>query len=69
MVCADSTSPEAVSRHLGETKPALMVTDPPYGVDYDPAWRNEAARAGKIQFAARRKGRVQNDDRIDWSAA
>jgi len=46
-----------------------MVTDPPYGVKYDPAWRNEAAKAGKIAFAARREGRVQNDDRVDWSAA
>ena len=24
---------------------ALMVTDPPYGVNYDPAWRNQAGRS------------------------
>jgi hypothetical protein len=22
-----------------------MVTDPPYGVNYDPAWRNQAGRS------------------------
>ena len=25
-----------------------MVTDPPYGVDYDPNWRNEAARRARV---------------------
>jgi hypothetical protein len=25
--------------------PHLMVTDPPYGVNYDPAWRNQAGRS------------------------
>jgi hypothetical protein len=24
-----------------------MVTDPPYGVNYDPAWRNQAGRSIK----------------------
>jgi DNA modification methylase len=41
-----------------------MVTDPPYGVDYDPAWRNEAGTS-KTQ----RTGRVLNDDRADWREA
>src|SRR5690606_26446714 len=43
-----------------------MVTDPPYGVEYDPSWRNEAAKRGAIDFAAKREGTVQNDDRADW---
>ena len=30
----------------------LMVTDPPYGVNYDPAWRNQAGRS--IKWDARR---------------
>jgi ParB-like chromosome segregation protein Spo0J len=29
-LCGDATSPEAVARLLGERKPHLMVTDPPY---------------------------------------
>src|ERR1039457_4935035 len=35
VLCSDSTSPEAVARLLGERKPALMVTDPPYGIELD----------------------------------
>jgi DNA modification methylase len=41
-----------------------MVTDPPYGVAYDPAWRN---RAGVSTTA--RTGKVMNDDRADWREA
>ena len=41
--CSAATppTPAAVARLLGGVAPQLMVTDPPYGVDYDPAWRNE----------------------------
>ena len=42
----------------------LMVTDPPYGVEYDPTWRNRAG-LGKTK----RTGKVQNDDRADWREA
>ena len=41
-----------------------MTTDPPYGVAYDPAWRNRMART-----ATKRTGRVLNDDRADWREA
>ncbi len=53
-----------MQRLLGEIKPNLMVTDPPYGVNYDPAWRHRAGvnRSG-------RTGKVQNDERADWEAA
>ena len=34
-----------VERVLGGVEPHLMVTDPPYGVSYDPAWRNQAGRS------------------------
>jgi DNA modification methylase len=52
-----------------------MVTDPPYGVNYDPGWRNSAARngatAGRSRGAigGRALGKVQNDDRADWREA
>ena len=36
LLCGDSTDPQAVSRLLGPVKPTLMVTDQPYGVQYDP---------------------------------
>ena len=41
-----------------------MVTDPPYGVEYDPSWRNQAGAA-----KTKRTGKVLNDDRADWGEA
>jgi hypothetical protein len=45
LLCGDSTVATNVERVLGGVEPHLMVTDPPYGVNYDPAWRNEAGRS------------------------
>ena len=42
----------------------VMVTDPPFGVNYDPEWRK---RAGVNN--SNRMGRVGNDDRSDWREA
>jgi len=39
----------------------LLVTDQPYGVEYDPEWRK---RAGVNN--SNRRGKVRNDDRSDW---
>jgi len=64
LLCGDSTAAADVRRLLGGATPHLMVTDPPYGVAYDPAWRN-AVGASKTQ----RTGKVANDDRADWRAA
>jgi DNA modification methylase len=64
LVCGDCTDPAAVELALAGARPHLMVTDPPYGVEYDPAWRNKVART-----ATRRTGKVLNDDRADWRAA
>ena len=44
LLCGDSTVATDVERVLGGVAPHLMVTDPPYGVNYDPAWRNQAGR-------------------------
>ena len=69
LICGDCTDAAVVARVLQGEKPMLMVTDPPYGVNYDPNWRNEAAEKGFLSFAPRRTGIVTNDDRIDWSDA
>ena len=50
---------------LGGVRPHLMVTDPPYGVEYDPAWRQ---RAG-VNTNTKKSGKVLNDDRADWREA
>ncbi len=42
VLCGDATCAEHVARLLGDAKPFLMVTDPPYGVEYDPQWRERA---------------------------
>lgn len=69
LICGDSTNAADVARVLAGAKPNLMVTDPPYGVEYDPAWRNEALRADGSAVGARATGQVLNDDRADWRAA
>ena len=65
LLCGDSTDAADVARALGDRRPPLMVTDPPYGVDYDPAWR---ARAG-VNRNTQKLGVVTNDDRADWTKA
>ena len=45
ILCGDSTVATDVERVLGGVEPHLMVTDPPYGVNYDPAWRNKAGKS------------------------
>jgi DNA modification methylase len=64
LLCGDSTNRDDVRRLLDGATPFLMVTDPPYGVSYDPEWRN---RAGISE--TKRTGTVSNDDRVDWTAA
>ena len=42
VLCGDCTSADAVAKLLGERKPSLMVTDPPYGIELDSEWRDRA---------------------------
>ena len=71
LLCGDSTKREEVDRVLGGAKPRLMITDPPYGVEYDADWRNDAEQAGRGAGApgGMAIGKVSNDDRVDWSDA
>ena len=39
LLCGNSTKPEDVARCLDGVVPVLMVTNPPYGVNYDATWR------------------------------
>jgi DNA modification methylase len=64
VLCADATASDAASRVCAGTKPFVMATDPPYGVNYNPMWREEAELGHQ-----RQTGRVANDDRVDWTAA
>ena len=64
LVCGDATEAKDVERLLANIRPHLMVTDPPFGVEYDPNWRNQAGVS-----ATRRTGKVLNDDRAEWRQA
>jgi DNA modification methylase len=65
LLCGDATQESATLRLCARTVPFLMVTDPPYGVEYDPEWREQAALNPETVQA----GKVANDDRVDWSPA
>jgi DNA modification methylase len=72
VLCGDATSKAAVDRLLAGAVPHLMVTDPPYGVEYDPAWRGKATNADGTRLSTgtgRAVGTVKNDERADWRAA
>lgn len=65
LLCGDCTRSADVAALLGADRPHLMVTDPPYGVNYDPAWRVRTGLGG----AGSAVGKVLNDDRADWREA
>jgi DNA modification methylase len=78
VLCGDATSPEAVARLLGERKPALMVTDPPYGIELDSEWRDRAglnscgpaeASYMKHRTEGHTETTISGDTRADWSEA
>ena len=65
VLCGDATSPSAVQRLLRDVKPFLMVTDPPYGVDYTPEWRDDVG----AESPNRSRAPVAGDAQADWKAA
>jgi DNA modification methylase len=70
LVCGDATSEVDVSLALGAVRPHLMVTDPPYGVDYDPDWRSGLHVAESIRHPKRGAvGKVINDHQAAWDDA
>ena len=66
LMCGDSRRADMVSDLFRDAVPFLMVTDPPYGVEYDPRWRLEAGVNKAHQTRA--EGKVTNDDCASWKA-
>ena len=78
ILCADATSPDAVAHLLGDRKPILMITDPPYGIELDSEWRDRAGLNGcgpaepgymKHRTAGHTETTISGDTRADWSDA
>lgn len=67
IVCGDCTDQGVVAKCLNGVTPHLMVTDPPYGVEYDASWRAKVNNDGPESNRA--VGKVNNDDRADWREA
>lgn len=68
LICGDSTDPTIVSAMLDGAEPTLMVTDPPYGVNYDPTWSDggEVMRKKRGKQTTQSIGKVLNDNSGDW---
>jgi DNA modification methylase len=78
VLCGDATSQEDVALLLGERKPRLMVTDPPYGIELDSEWRDRAGLNGcgpaepsylKHRTEGHTETSISGDTRADWSDA
>ena len=65
----DATDEAHVSAVLDGSTPALMITDPPYGVNYNPTWREEA-NVGQFPVKTKQRAPIRNDDPgSDWTEA
>ena len=77
-LCGDATSALDVARLLGDRKPRLMTTDPPYGISLDSEWRDRAGlnKHGPAEASYMKKRTeghtettISGDTRADWSEA
>lgn len=69
LMCGDSSEKAMVDAFLGDLVPRLMVTDPPYGVNYTTFDRKKGKRASERDAdKALEEIRIRNDHRTNWSA-
>jgi len=69
LLCGSSIEADTVAKLLNGKEPYLMITDPPYGVDYKPEWRSEAMPQKNDIEHGRSIGKVKNDKNADWTEA
>ena len=56
LICGDALDSEVRKALIGRLKPHLCVTDPPYGVDYEPDWRNATKPTGAVSIVNKVEG-------------
>lgn len=64
LLCGDSTVSSDVDRLLNGQSPNTMITDPPYGVNYEADWRAKAKKTKKTE--REKSSNLTNDDKADW---
>lgn len=64
LMCGDATSAISVKNLLNGQSPNIMITDPPYGVEYEAGWRADAK--GRIKTEREQTSNLKNDNRADW---
>jgi len=78
LICGDCTDPDVVAKLLGNAKPLLLITDPPYGIELDSEWRDRAGLNGhgpaeasymKHRIEGHTETTISGDTRADWSSA
>ena len=67
LMCGDATNPEHVERLLDGSEPDLMVTDPPYGVNYDAIVAIQDLVRTPMGWIVREVGLTMIEN--DWEAA
>ena len=66
----DACNPADVNRLLDGRTPQLLDTDPPYGIDMDSSWRNQAGiNKQRRRGPGHTETKITGDLRHDWSAA
>lgn len=64
VMCGSSTEATSVASLLDGQMPNTMITDPPYGVEYDAGWRADAK--GVKKTAREETASLKNDNNADW---
>jgi DNA modification methylase len=70
VLVGDATDPADVAMLLAGAEPTLLVTDPPYGVELDNSWREQAGlNRGRRRSVEHTTTTLAADTRADWSEA
>jgi len=69
LVCGNSTFEHHVALALGGQLPNTMITDPPYGVQYESDWRDYAKGRKNTDKKRTHAMTLKNDDIADWYEA